>query len=68
VVAFEKVNGVIPKLQSSGKNDSLTLNADKDSSQAYFKAAPNNRSIVEGHFKFHTADYVKNGILPMMLL
>jgi len=36
--------------------------------QAYFKTAFNNRSIVEGeHFKFHTADYVKNKIPPIMV-
>lgn len=35
VAAFGKVNGVIPKLQSSGKNVSLTLNADRDAYQAY---------------------------------
>jgi methyl-accepting chemotaxis protein len=35
VAAFGKVNGVIPKLQDSGKNVSLTLNADRDAYQAY---------------------------------
>ena len=35
VAAFEKVNGVIPKLQDSGKNVSLSLNADRDAYQAY---------------------------------
>ena len=35
VAAFEKVNGVIPKLQNSEKNVSLTLNADRDAYQAY---------------------------------
>lgn len=35
VAAFGKVNGVIPKLQGSGKNVSLTLNADRDAYQAY---------------------------------
>ncbi|WDP89020.1 MAG: HAMP domain-containing protein [Desulfobacter sp.] len=35
VSAFGKVNGMIPKLQDSGKNVSLTLNADRDAYQAY---------------------------------
>jgi methyl-accepting chemotaxis protein len=35
VDAFGKVNSLIPKLQNSGKNVSLTLNADRDAYQAY---------------------------------
>jgi methyl-accepting chemotaxis protein len=35
IAAFEKVNDVIPKLQNSGENVSLTLNADRDAYQAY---------------------------------
>lgn len=35
VDAFGNVNSVIPKLQNSGKNVSLTLNADRDAYQAY---------------------------------
>nr|WP_319395805.1 hypothetical protein [uncultured Desulfobacter sp.] len=35
VDAFGHVNNVIPKLQNSGKNVSLTLNADRDAYQAY---------------------------------
>jgi len=34
--------------------------------QVYLKAAFNNRSIVGDQFKFHTADYVKNKIPPIM--
>lgn len=35
VDAFGNVNSVIPKLQNSGRNVSLTLNADRDAYQAY---------------------------------
>ena len=36
--------------------------------KAYFKAVLNNRSIAGGqNFEFHTVDYVRNGIRPMML-
>ena len=34
--------------------------------KANFKPALNNKSIVEGRFKFHTADYVKNRKPSMM--
>lgn len=35
VTAFEEVNGLIPQLQNSSQNISLTLNADRDAYQAY---------------------------------